>query len=114
MTVARLFLSGEPLTSLANLLVLILAEFAILALWFSKTSDHMSGISWKNFFLLPLGGLAVTVLYFHAAYLVLSGSQVNWKGRKYRVNTSKTIQDLPKQHLDAALDTVIGKEPDPS
>ncbi len=112
--VANLFISGESLASLANLLALIAAQFIILGFWFCKTSDHLTGISWRNFFILPFGSLAVTVLYFHAAYLVLSGSQVNWKGRKYTVNTSKTIQALPKQHLDTALDAVIGNEPDAS
>lgn len=112
--VANLLFSGESLASLGNLVVLIASQFIILAVWFHKTSDHLAGISWKNFFILPFGSLAVTALYFHAAYLVLSGSQVNWKGRKYTVNTSKTIQARPKQHFDPALDTVIGKEPDAS
>jgi chlorobactene glucosyltransferase len=112
--VTSLLLTGESLASVANLLLLIVMQFIILSFWFYKTTDHLTGISWRNFFILPFGSLAVTVLYFHAAYLVLSGSQVNWKGRKYTVNTSKTIQTHLKQHLDTALDAGIGKEPDAS
>jgi hypothetical protein len=63
-----------------------------LAFWWLLTQAHRAGVGWKGYFTLPLGGLAVSALYIHAAYIVLSGSQVNWKGRHYRVNTSKTIR----------------------
>jgi hypothetical protein len=33
----------------------------------------------------------------------LTGSQVNWKGRRYTVNTSKTIQARTRQSLDVAI-----------
>lgn len=89
--VAARWISGDCSPSLTLMTELICCQFVTLAAWYRLTQEHRLGVKWEGFFLLPVGGLAVTVLYLHAAYLVLSGSQVNWKGRHYRVNTSKTI-----------------------
>jgi len=91
--VAQLFLSGneENIFNASRLLPIVAIEFGILYLWFKKASQHHVGIDWRNFFLMPFGGLAVSALFFHAAYMVLSGSQISWKGRRYVVNTAKTI-----------------------
>lgn len=106
--VASMWINNVEITPyLQTLTQLIVTEFLILVFWFTRTSDHHAGISWQHFFLVPFGSLGVTVLYLHAAYLVLSGSQVNWKGRRYTVNTSKTIQPI----VNAALD---GLAPDGS
>ncbi len=101
--VGRMLLSGESLSSISGLIGLVTAQFIMLALWFQKTSDHHEGINWRYFFLLPFGSVVVTALFLDAAYLVLTGSQVNWKGRRYTVNTSKTIQPMPNQTLDVAI-----------
>ena len=116
--IACMALSGkeESLIIAERLLPLLAAEFAILVLWFRKTSQHYAGIGWRNFFLMPFGGLAVSVLFFHAAYLVLSGSQISWKGRRYVVNTTKTISPLSESTgdnystRDKYLDTAITTE----
>ena len=89
--VAARWLNGDYSPSLILLTELVACQFITLAVWWRLTQEHRSGVNWGGFFALPLGGIAVTALYIHAAYLVLSGSQVNWKGRHYRVNTSKTI-----------------------
>ncbi|HEY9711959.1 MAG TPA: hypothetical protein V6C72_00740, partial [Chroococcales cyanobacterium] len=84
-----------------NLLTeLVLIQLIVHVFWYARNSEHLVGVDWRHFFLFPFGSIAVTVLYVHAAYLVLSGSQVNWKGRRYTVNTHKTIQ--PSSALDSA------------
>jgi chlorobactene glucosyltransferase len=90
--VASRALSGDVSPNLQLMESLVAIQFAVLAVWWRVTQEHRAGVNWLGYFQLPLGGLAVTALYVHAAYLVLSGSNVNWKGRQYRVNTSKTIQ----------------------
>jgi chlorobactene glucosyltransferase len=101
--VTNMILSGEWPPMMEGLIGLVAAQFLMLALWCRKTADHHAGMNWRYFFLLPLGCVAVTALYLHAAYLVLTGSQVNWKGRRYTVNTSKTIQPIKNQGLDVAI-----------
>jgi len=83
---------------------LALVEMAALFAWYRRTCYHYQGVDWRHFLLLPLGALTVTVLYLHAAYLVHSGGQVNWKGRRYTVNSSRTIERTGGAHLDPALD----------
>jgi len=108
---AQLYLSGaEALTSLQIIAIPTILQLLLVYLWYRKTSEHHAGVNWKHYFLLPIGSLAVSILYLHAAYLVLSGSQVNWKGRRYTVNTSKTIQPVTPQSLDPALDVAGGQE----
>ena len=68
------------------------AQWVIFAFWWRKTTTHHSGVDWRHFFLIPFGGIAVSCLHIHSAYLVLSGEQVKWKGRQYVVNKHKTIQ----------------------
>ncbi len=89
---------------------MISMQFLMLVAWFEKTSQHHDGTDWRSFFMFPFGSIAVTVLYFHAAYLVWSGSQVNWKGRRYVVNSEKTIQPTHSQPLELALDQPIVHE----
>lgn len=98
------FILGEPFASFQIYFWVVLLQFGLLIAWFKRTEDHFSGCDWSDFFLIPFGSIAVSVLYCHAAYLVLSGSQVSWKGRRYTVNTSKTIQPMPNQPLDRALE----------
>jgi hypothetical protein len=81
---------------LTSLTLIVALELLVLLAWFRRTSDHHAGINWAHFFMVPFGCLGVTVLYLHATYLVLSGGKVNWKGRHYTVNTSKTIQSSAK------------------
>lgn len=71
-------------------------QLATLLCWWQRTNHHYDGLSWKDFFLLPLGSLSVTAIYLHSAYLVLSGGRVNWKGRHYTVNTAKRIEPASK------------------
>lgn len=92
--VAAMWLAGEQSTGLIVLTQLTAAQFIMLAFWFKLTEQHRTGFNGLSFFTLPIGSLAVTVLYLHASYLVLSGGQVNWKGRHYRVNSSKTIRPV--------------------
>jgi hypothetical protein len=86
------WMESDMTLNLIRLTVLVLVQYVVLFLWFLKTSEHHKGINWTHFFWLPVGALGVSVLYLHAAYLVLFGGEVNWKGRRYVVNTHKTIQ----------------------
>lgn len=86
------WMEGEVTVNLIRLTSLIAIQYIILAFWYQKTRGHHAGLKWVHFFWLPFGAMAVTALYLHSAYLVLFGATVNWKGRRYVVNTHKTIQ----------------------
>jgi chlorobactene glucosyltransferase len=103
--IANMWAQADPSPFLLPLTVLVTAQLFVLVLWFRLTAEHRAGTTWWHFFWLPFGCLSVTVLQLHAAYLVLSGSKVNWKGRQYTVNSSKTIQPNSKKKLGAALDS---------
>lgn len=107
---AKLYLNGVPPATLALLAAPVAIQLLIAFLWYRLTSEHHAGIDLRHFFLFPFGALAVSILYIHAAYLVLTGSQVNWKGRRYTVNTSRTIQAPDGQVRDTALDVALAKE----
>lgn len=70
----------------------VIVEFITLFGWYMNNRYQYNGIYWYHFFLLPLGSITVTAIYLTSAYLVLSGNNVSWKGRKYRVNSHKTIE----------------------
>jgi chlorobactene glucosyltransferase len=108
---AQLYLAGESPATLELLAIPVVLQLLIAFLWYRLTSEHHAGIDAKHFFLFPLGALAVSILYVHAAYLVLTGSQVNWKGRRYTVNTSRTIQAPHSEGLESGLDVALAKEP---
>ncbi len=82
---------GEVNTNLIRLTALVAVQYITLFLWFRQCSEHHKGIDWRHFFLIPFGTMTLTFLYLHSAYLVLFGEEVNWKGRRYVVNTKKTI-----------------------
>lgn len=103
--VAQMWLQADPSPFTLPLSLLVGAQMIILMLWWRLTAEHRAGTTWWHFLWLPFGAISVTALQVHAAYLVLSGSKVNWKGRQYTVNTSKTIQPNNKKKLDAALDS---------
>jgi len=103
--VGSMWFDGTEVTPhLQHLSLIVAIEMLVLLAWFKRTSEHHAGLNWAHFLMVPMGSLGVSVLYIHAAYLVLSGSQVNWKGRRYTVNTSKTIQPVVNAALDPALD----------
>lgn len=82
---------GDVTINTYRLTVLVLVQYVTLFLWYKKTAEHFKGVDWRHFFLHPFGIIGVSALYIHSAYLVLFGEQVNWKGRRYVVNTRKTI-----------------------
>lgn len=100
---------GHDLTHM--LAVVVAAQFLLLALWFWLTGEHRRGVSWAYFPLLLPGAMATALLHTHAAYLVLSGSQVSWKGRRYTVNTSKTIRSDSETQADTPLEPAFSPEP---
>lgn len=86
------FALGEVDEELLRLTALNFVQLGVLALWMKRTASHHDGVKWYHFFLLPFGCLGVSALYINSAYLVHSGGQVNWKGRRYVVNTRRTIE----------------------
>ena len=86
------WMEGDITVNTWRLSFFVLAQYIVLFSWFKRVSEHQSGLNWMHFFLVPFGGIAVQALFVHAAYLVIFGEQVNWKGRKYVVSTSKTIK----------------------
>jgi len=105
-----LAVAGETDGAFPTMVGLVSLQLLILFVWYRRTSHHYDGVSLRHFLLLPLGSITVTALYLHSAYLVLSGGQVNWKGRHYRVNSAKTIDSLPNAHLDPALDAALTRK----
>lgn len=96
--------TGLYTEGLLCLTLLLIAQFSMLSLWQKRTSTHHDGNHWYHFFVTPFGCLAVSALYIYAAYLVHSGGQVNWKGRRYVVNTRQTIEPQEGQAREAGLD----------
>jgi len=105
--VGSVWANGNISEFLYRMTALVVVQIGVLALWFRRTSDHFDGIKWYHFFLIPFGCLAVCALYLHAAFLVHSGGQVNWKGRRYVVNTRRTIQPAEGSHLDTSMDAKL-------
>ncbi|HEY9786454.1 MAG TPA: glycosyltransferase family 2 protein [Candidatus Obscuribacterales bacterium] len=108
--------SGEAPANLPWIVICIAIEFGMLAGWYQRTSRHYVGVNWYHFFLLPLGSLTVTALYLTSAYLIHSGNNVLWKGRRYRVNSHKTVEPLPEPLvfepvIEKALAKVSSHEP---
>lgn len=107
LSVAYRFSLGHPGSCSYLFLGLVVCQLALLLAWYRRTSQHYLGVDLRHFFLLPLGSLTVTVLYLHAAYLVLSGKKVNWKGRSYTVNTSKSIEANNDNNAEISTDNSV-------
>jgi len=105
--VLNIWVNGEWTEFLIRMSLLVLVQIGTLALWFRRTSDHFAGVKWYHFFLTPFGCLAVSALYIHAAYLVHTGGQVNWKGRRYVVNKNRTIQPTQRGLLETPRDAKL-------
>lgn len=98
------------------MLGLTILQLGLLYAWYSRTTEHYIGVGPRHFFLLPLGSLTVAALYVHSAFLVLTGHKVIWKGRRYTVNTSKSIttSDSPSavlEQMESALATAAPSDP---
>lgn len=91
--VAAKLLQGDFGAETCMLAGLVVCQMTLLLAWYRRTAQHYAGVGLRHFLLLPLGSLTVSVLYLHSAYLVISGQKVNWKGRQYTVNSSKSIGD---------------------
>lgn len=90
--IAWMILTGDSSGMVPFYTTVTAVELGLLYAWYRRCAEHYLGVGLAQFFLLPLGSLTVSVLYLHSAYLVLSGTKVSWKGRKYTVNTSKSIE----------------------
>jgi chlorobactene glucosyltransferase len=105
--ISSFWLTGEVFPELPACTALAVLEMVGLYAWYKRTSEHYRGVNTLHFFLLPFGSLTVSVLYFHAAYLVLSGTRVKWKGRRYTVHTSKTVDQAETALEDAGTGAQI-------
>jgi chlorobactene glucosyltransferase len=94
--IAWMILTGDQSGMVPFYTAVTAVELGLLYAWYKRCAEHYLGVGLLQFFLLPLGSLTVSVLYLHSAYLYLSGTKVSWKGRKYTVNTSKSIEDDTK------------------
>ena len=102
--VSSIWVNGDVSEFLIRLTALVVVQIGVLALWYRRTSDHFAGVKWYHFLTTPFGCLAVSALYLHAAYIVLTGSQVNWKGRRYVVNNRRTIQSNEGNLMETSMD----------
>lgn len=98
--VVSLWVKGDIDQSLYSLTALVVAQICVLALWNRLTACHHAGLKWYHFLLTPFGCMTMSLLYIHSAYLVHTGGQVNWKGRRYVVNMHKTIENEDGQISD--------------
>lgn len=107
--VATLIASGNTSGEFPFLTTLVALQFAVLLVWYKRTCYHFEGVGLRHFVLAPFGSLCVTVLYLHSAYLVLGGRQVNWKGRRYTVNSSRTIEPSAKAPRESVRDAALSR-----
>jgi chlorobactene glucosyltransferase len=91
--VAYAAMTGEAGAQLPLITALTGVELGLLFAWYRRCAEHYLGVGPLHFFLLPLGSLTVSVLYTHSAWMYLTKHKVSWKGRKYLVNTSKSIEE---------------------
>ena len=105
--VASIWMTGDMSEFLWRMTALVFVQLGVLALWYRRTKDHFAGVHWYHYFLIPFGGLAVSALYLHAAFLVHTGGQVNWKGRRYVVNNRRTIQPNGGNHMETPMDAKL-------
>lgn len=71
---------------------LLLSQFSLTLIWYWRTSLHYKGVRLWHMTYLPAGSILLTMLYLYSAFCVVSGSKVNWKDRKYGVNTGMKIR----------------------
>lgn len=106
--------TGDVTPQLGWMTLLTAAELGLVYAWYRRTSEHYLGVGLPQFLLLPLGSLTVSLLYIHSAYLVLSGTKVSWKGRKYTVNITKSIEADDQKSLvsnSVAHETLVPAAP---
>jgi chlorobactene glucosyltransferase len=89
--VGGLFLAGTNTLSFHIMIGCVVVEMAMLMHWFRQTGRYYEGIKWYHFFLLPFGSIAVTALYLRSAQLVHTRQSVQWKGRSYVVDSTKSV-----------------------
>ncbi|MBU6450246.1 MAG: glycosyltransferase [Cyanobacteria bacterium REEB67] len=105
--IASIAVTGDISEFLLRMTGLVTVQLGVLALWFRLTKEHFAGARWYHYFWIPFGGLAVSALWVHAAFLVHTGGQVNWKGRRYVVNNRRTIQPSPGDHMETPMDAKL-------
>lgn len=101
------YAQGDIDEELLRLTALNFVQLGVMALWMRRTASHHDGVKWYHFFLLPFGCLCVSALYINSAYLVHSGGQVSWKGRRYVVNTRKTIEPQDGEPVETLVDAQL-------
>lgn len=84
-----LWQTGAAAGELHTLAPLVGIQFAALLAWRVRIATHFEPLGWAFFPLLPVSGLILCACYLNSAFLVVTGAQVNWKGRKYSVSRLK-------------------------
>jgi len=85
----NMWLSGATAAELHTLGPLVGIQFAALLAWRVRIATHFENLGWAFFLLLPVSGLILCACYLNSAFLVVSGAEVSWKGRKYSVSRLK-------------------------
>lgn len=91
---------------------LVAVEFAFLYSWYHITTRHYVGVKAHHFWLLPFGSLFVTAIYLASAFCVCTGTQVNWKGRRYRVTDTMAIAPHDGLIVEKPVETVLARNPE--
>ena len=95
-----------------NIFGLVAVEFALLYSWYHITKKHYVGVKPHHFWLLPFGSLFVTAIYLASAFCVCTGTQVNWKGRRYRVTDTMAIAPDGGLIAEKPVETVLARNPE--
>ena len=87
--IISMYLAHGLTPELQSVLPFVGLQFVALLAWEVRLATHFERLGWLYYLLLPFSGLILCACYLHSAFLVLSGAEVNWKGRKYSVSRLK-------------------------
>lgn len=67
-------------------------QFTCMMIWYARSTVFYKGLNQLGFLLLPLGAVLTGAMYLNSAYCFLTGRQVNWKGRDYKVDSTQRVK----------------------
>ena len=71
------------------LTALVCLQLALVTYWYGKLRSFNDGVHWGYLLLLPLTGVLLVALDFYSALLVITGAELTWKGRSYKITRPK-------------------------
>jgi chlorobactene glucosyltransferase len=84
--------TNAPCLEASTIAAMLFFQFALISLWFWRTGLHYKGLQPWHILLVPIGTVALTLLYLYSAFCFITGLKVTWKDRRYSVDTSMRIR----------------------